>query len=59
MSKELYFYEIEVYPEPDLCEKDFASFKVEVTDDEFRFITSAYNNWQLARKQLLKKKKKI
>lgn len=59
MSKEIYFNEQEIYPEPVLCEKDSAYSKIEVTDDEFYFITNAYNNWQLAKKQLFERKKDI
>ena len=57
--RELYFYELDVYPEPELFGSKSATRVAEVSEEEFIFITNASNHWQTARKILLKRAKSL
>jgi len=59
--RKIYFYEIETYPDFELCNSNSIAteYEAELNDEEFEFVTKARDDWQSARSFLFKRRRKF
>lgn len=59
INKQIYFHEVETYPDVELTSSEHAQFYVNVNEEQFKEICSTFSAWQKIRRMLLKNRKKI